>query len=203
MDITIDQEWKILSSLLPNGQFWRNKNNIDSRLGILLRTFAFILNKFRIYNEDINQELIATKINRFVDLWEKFLGIPDVNFPNISIDLNERIKIILIKLFGLQAVTKSEIINLIKYLYPQVTNIRIQSGRQRGSFPLQFPIYFFANASHATRYIFVNLTIDETINSEQHFPLPFPIQFYSSVRSNIKLLLEALMPFSMKIIMIT
>jgi len=197
--ISIDQEWQILSSLLPNGQFWRNKNNIYSNLGVLVRTFAYIMNKFRIYHKDLSQELIPIHVIRFVDLWEKFLGIPDEDFQNVSNDLNERIKIILIKLFGLQVTTRNEVINLVKLLYPQITQLTIQSGIRRCQFPLQFPIYFFANKTQATRYVFVTIN---NVENEEHFPLQFPIKFYTPIKTSVRLLLEALMPFSTKVILV-
>lgn len=196
--IDINTEKNILASCLPDGQFWSNKNNIQSKLGSFIFSLAKIYNQYRYYVDDEQKELIVFRCTKYLELWEQLLGLPDGIFTKTTeLSFENRLKQILIKLIGLGSYTKPQVLNLLQILYPQITKIIIKSGRERASFPIMFPIPFFESVMQATRYCYVDIYGITPVNT---FPLPFPIPFNFDDTALISTILNIIKPHNIKLI---
>lgn len=195
---SLENEIKILASILPTGQFWRAKNKPGYNIYELIKAFASVYNQFRFYANDQAKEIILTETTQYIELWERLVGIPDEIFTIIPDTLEERIRLVMVKLIGLKSHTQKEILNLLQKIYPEITGLVITSGVDRLTFGNNFPMLFCANRGQANNYIFVKIVGLDTTNTfgSNVFPMPFT----SSKIDIIRAILEAVKPFNKTIV---
>lgn len=194
---SLENERKILASILPTGQFWRAKNKPGYNIYELIKALASVYNQFRYYLNDKQKELVAPQISQYIELWEQMVGIPDTIFTKIPDTLEERIRLVMIKLVGLKSHTKAEVLNLLQKMYPEITDLRITPGIERMTFGATFPLYFASNRAHTNQYVFIKIVGLDTANTFGNNL--FPVPFMSSKIDTVKAILEAVKPFNKRI----
>ena len=107
----------IFAKYLPQGKGWNATNIINSNLFKLINSLTIEDNKFRDYLNQISTQFDITVTEKFIEEWEKQLGIPDQCFnTDVSLEKRRNQCIAKIKARGVQTVSDlEEIINILGY----------------------------------------------------------------------------------------
>jgi len=192
----IDKELAIIISSVPNGKFWEAKNIENTELRKLLSVFA-LANLETIDRIDLlsKQLDIWSATDETIHYWEKLVGLPDSIFTSIPFNLQDRINLVALKLFGLKIINKTDFINLLEKLFPILigSGWYVNTGLTNIAFPYTFPFTLCSNVSQQANKFYINLP--NSINANV-FPYTFPFIFTENIGDKIKKVAEYLVPFT-------
>jgi hypothetical protein len=192
----IDKELAILISSVPNGKFWEAKNIENTELRKFLRVFA-LANLETINRVDsLSKQLdIWSATEETISYWEKLVGLPDSIFTFIPTNLQDRINLVVLKLFGFKIVKKTDFINLLEKLFPMLigSGWYIQTGLDNITLPYTLPFVLCSNKSHQANKFYIN--VPNSINADV-LPYTLPFILAENIGEKIKKVAEYLVPFT-------
>jgi len=169
-----------LSKYLPHGDLSISASNENADLYKLLYGFSGEMQRVEQKIQILSDNMFPYFANKYLDLWNKFVKIPDscLSFSDSFYTEELNIKYILSKLFLIDFVyTKQDLIHLAKFLGVIIDDILV--GADVGdTFPLPFPSTFgnyYLNGAFDIIIVYDALPIGDT------FPLPFPSEFSNSI----------------------
>lgn len=118
----IEEITQSLANLMPNGVAYRAKNIPDSKLRSLMKGLMGEGRRCSAQIYSLASKFTPNLTGSYIDIWEKFLGIPDDCFP-INLTDEERRANILIKLAYLNLYGEQDYYDLANVLGIELTNI--------------------------------------------------------------------------------
>lgn len=197
---TLEQHQQALGQYFPNDRLFAAKNIKGKNLYKLLMGLSGELQRMDAIFQSVwdGTNILTTIDPDYMSLWEGFVGIPDDCFTQTtSLTIEERRNQILVKLRSLGVLTAEDFIDLAALFG---ITIEIDSGINIGTFPMTFPISFFANekAARFTMIVYLPASLAPT----SIFPLTFPFTFSSGGGSVVECLFNDLKPAMTSIIYI-
>jgi len=192
--LTPDQQAILLAKYLPSGKALIAKDNINSNLYKFIKSQA---QEFSLISSKLNEticEYDAQKTTKYVEEYERMLGIPEAGCFNTNVTIVRRRNQIYAKLLAIGTQTCDDLVKVIAALGITIT---CKTGFECGVFPVSFPWCFFGDtvaASHTLRITFIGFT-DSNL-----FPVSFPWFFSGeSYINNVKCFIESLIPANCRV----
>lgn len=154
-----------MANYLPGGQLFYAKNKQGTRLRNFLDGMAKELFRADNYLAVLGQEIIPDETQKFVDEWERVVGIPDSCFDGTG-TIAQRRRNILIKLASLGVQTAEDFEALAALFGVTAT---VEAAGPHAEFPMEFPFLMFTG-DDAKFTILVTFALNES----NAFPLTFP-----------------------------
>lgn len=189
---TKTQHADALAHYLPGGVLFRAKRVEGSVMRRLLDGLACEMFTAEEFLLTLQNEYIPDTTVKFIEEWERALGIPDECFSNTG-TLDERRRNILAKLASLGVQTEADFISLALVFGLVVT---IEQGATGNVFPLGYPITFFGTPKEA----FFTIIVSVSVASEFKFPLDYPLPFGDPEVAILKCLFANLIPINCQVI---
>jgi uncharacterized protein YmfQ (DUF2313 family) len=183
---------KSIADYMPNGKLFESKNIYSSNFHQLLRGIAGELFTAQGYLATLEDEYIPDATNLFLSEWESALGIPDSCFSGEGTNVNRR-RDILVKLAASGIQTAEDFIALGELFGVAIT---VSSGVEVASFPISFPIIYFASPIDS-RY---TLAVNFPLPSSGFYIYSFPIVFGDESQSILRCLFSKLRPSNCQIL---
>lgn len=192
--LTADQQARLLAKYLPSGKALIAKDNISSNLYKFIKSQA---QEFSLISTKLNETLCeydAQKTTKYIEEYERMLGIPEAGCFETSVSIERRRNQIYAKLLAIGTQTCDDLVEVIAALG---ITIKCETGFKCGVFPVSFPWCFFGNtlqATHTLRITFIGFS-DTNL-----FPVSFPWFFNGeSYIENVKCFIETLIPANVKV----
>jgi len=192
-DKTEEEHTTSLAAFLPGGKPFLASRLSGTSLRNLLAGLATELVRVDGLINDITYEHQIDQTTYLISEWEKALGIPDGCFTNTGTIAERRLGV-LTKLGSMSVQTEQDFIDLAALLGYVVF---IQSGAERGMFPLEFPAYFY-DSPQTVRFLMI--TTVETLQIPIVFPLAFPIEFGSGINTILECVFRRIKPANVDIL---
>ena len=109
---TNEEQAEVLSSYLPTNDLFGKKNDLTSNLGKFLLGLSPEFRRVREVIRTIRNEYFPETTTNFIENWERQLNIPD-DCIDVSADIEERRKNVMLKLNGVNISTNKEIENML------------------------------------------------------------------------------------------
>lgn len=183
---TLQEQISVLAQYLRDDPLHAGKNREGSNLRKMLTGLAYEFLRERDLIDEVFSEYDPNTTTKFIEEWEKWVGIPDDCLSN-SGTLDQRRKNILLKLTGVNATTEVQFENIATILG---YTIDVEPGGEVSVFPFTFP-FIFTSAAELPFVIVV--TIDTSLFAST-FPLTFPFTFGADQTVILKCFLEKLKP---------
>jgi len=192
MDV-IQEHISFINQALGNNGVWKAKNFSNSNLASLLASIATVHAKIEIFsNEYFNQLNIYNATINTIDIWEKYVGIPDNVFTKtITLGIQDRIKQVVLKLVGFENITLPRLKYILKNIF-DINNVSIKKGSQICSFPVIFGTFHFGTKLESRQDLYINLPSSLASNG---FPFTFPFVFSESQKTTIESFIKSLVSF--------
>ena len=179
-DLTQAQQTDILAQYLPSGRIYSRKFDDESNIRkILLGLGAVWLEDRRLLNELFDEYNPETTV-KFIEEWERTVGIPDDCFDNVGTN-EERRKNILLKLTGINSSTEEQFEAVAAILG---INVNVKSGFDESVIPQVIPFIILGDDE-------VGYTIVVEVTTEPN-PATIPQTIAFIIQGNISVLLECL-----------
>jgi len=190
-----DNQTFLLASHLPQGKVWEQARNPDSNLGKLVRALGVEYYRCQVLFENLYNEMDINQANEILAEWEKSVGIPCLCFAD-TVTLADRREQVLQKFSNFGGVqTAADFVRVAAVFGHDIT---VLSGRDVGTFPLGFPLVFFATDKEMAHTVFIIINGD--LSGGDTFPLPFPLPFSSGVKDFLQCIFDMLAPANVKVL---
>lgn len=189
---TLENVANSLAAYYPNGKLWESKYIEGTNIRALIKGISGILFDAENFLEIYSSQFIPTNTVFFVEDWEQALSIPDQCFLGTG-TIEQRRRDILVKLASLGVQTEADFIRLAAIFGIDVT---ITTGPEVGSFPMSFPLVFFATPADAVYTIIINFPLP----TGNFFIYNFPIIFGDETQSILRCIFEQLIPDNCRVI---
>ncbi len=189
---TATEQTNILAQYLRNDRLHAAKNKEGSNLRKVLLGLASQWLRFRDSANDLYHEYDPSQTTKFIEEWEKVVGIPDGCISN-NTTLEKRRLNILLKLAGINATTAKQFEN-IAAIFGYI--IKVQNGVDTSTFPLTLP-FVLLSAAEAPFTIVVTLNIAD---KPQGFPLTFPFTLTSGIPDILLCFFNKLKPANTRVV---
>ena len=183
---TNEEQAEVLSSYLPANNLFDKKNDLTSNFGKFLLGLSPEFRRVRDVIRTIRTEYFPETTTDFIENWERQLNIPD-DCIDVSADIEERRKNVMLKLNGVNISTNKEIENM---LAAAGIEAKVQNALDICTLPLTLP---FILVSQQEMPFTIIITLDSSLEP-QGFPLTLPFTLSSQAPSNIKCLLRKYIP---------
>jgi len=183
---TNEEQAEVLSSYLPANDLFGKKNDLTSNLGKFLLGLSPEFRRVREVIRTIRNEYFPETTTNFIENWERQLNIPD-DCIDVSADIEERRKNVMLKLNGVNISTNKEIENM---LAAAGIEAKVQNALDICTLPLTLP---FILVSQQEMPFTIIITLDSSLEP-QGFPLTLPFTLSSQAPSNIQCLLRKYIP---------
>lgn len=194
------QQAEILAKKLPDGDFWKAKNDTTTNLYKLLLAMGLELMRLEGNLNYAYDELHITNCQDMITDWETEYGMVGGCFDSAirTGTLEERITNILTKIFA-DGTSTAEQFEALALRMGETINV--YNGTEPGifTFPLTFPLTFLIESERKARY---TIYIEWIGVSPSVFPLEFPITFGTLSQSIIQCFFNKLKPANCKIVYI-
>lgn len=191
---------QMLAAFLPNGELFRAKNIVDSKLYKFINGIVEEIIRAQEKIVEIADEYDLSRTQELILEWESALGIPDECFDPISSNaaLSDRREYVIAKLARMNIINRQEFIDLASLLG---ISIEITGGGGKYStFPYTFPMILFGSKKEAYFTMIVWFDPAQEINT---FTYTFPITFTLNKLSILECLFTKLSPANVKVIFIS
>jgi len=196
--LSINDQFYLLASHLPQGRFWSNCFNEDSNLGKLTKALSMEYYRLGLLTETIAYDYDIQQTDEFILEWEKSVGIPQDCFSQNRSMESRRLSIegLFSNFAGAQ--TNEDFIRVgLLYGY----EIEVYSLIDISGFDMMFPIILIETEKEAKNTIVINLT--GTTGDSEDFPLEFPIPFYGLGLKFLSCVFELITPANVDLILTT
>ena len=183
---TNEEQAEVLSSYLPTNDLFGKKNDLTSNFRRLLLGLSPEFRRVRDVIRTIRNEYFPETTTNFIENWERQLNIPD-DCIDVSADIEERRKNVMLKLNGVNISTNKEIENM---LAAAGIEAKVQNALDICTLPLTLP---FILVSEQEMPFTIIITLDSSLEP-QGFPLTLPFTLSSQAPSNIQCLLRKYIP---------
>jgi uncharacterized protein YmfQ (DUF2313 family) len=183
---TNEEQAVVLSSYLPANDLFGKKNDLTSNLGKFLLGLSPEFRRVRNVIRTIRNEYFPETTTDFIENWEKQLNIPD-DCIDVSSDIEERRKNVMLKLNAVNVTTNKEIENMLAAAGIEAT---VQNALDICTLPLTLP---FILVSQEAMPFTIIITLDASLQP-QGFPLTLPFTLSSQAPENIECLLRKYIP---------
>lgn len=191
---SIEEYTDSLAGYLPDDPLFLAKKKNGTNLRSLLRGMAWELFRVNGSLSAYASDVIPDETERFIDEWERVVGIPDGCFSGAG-TLEERRRDVLIKLAALGVQTAEDFVGLAAKLGVVVD---VVPGSDSGVFPLGFPVLVFGTAEDA-RFTLV-VSIESPLPLDSSFPYSFPIPFGTKAVGTMRCMFQRLKPANCNLI---
>lgn len=194
--ISIEDHHLLLASHTQPGKAWENAFNPDDDLGKLFFGIAVEFYRFQVLEKKLYNEMDIRQADELLVDWEKSVGLPNSCFNTTSetqLRRQQQVEQVFSSFGGVQL--KEDFVRVAAFFG---FDIDVRSGTQVGTFPLQFPILFFATTKSAKHTLFIVLLDNPEADAE--FPLPFPIPFSTGGRQFLQCIFDFLSPANVQVI---
>jgi len=169
-DLTQEQQTDVLAQYLPSGRIYSKKFDDQSNLRKILFGLAAVWLEDRKLLNELFDEYDPETTTKFIEEWEKTVGIPDDCFNNLGTD-EERRKNILLKLTGINTTTKEQFEALAVILG---IGVNVISGFEESVLPQIIP-FIILDGIAVSYTIVVEVTVEPTPSIIPQI-IPFIIQ---------------------------
>lgn len=183
---TNEEQAVVLSSYLPANDLFGKKNDLTSGYGKFLLGLSPEFRRVRNVIRTIRTEYFPETTTDFIENWESQLNIPD-DCIDVSSDIEERRKNVMLKLNGINVTTNKEIENMLAAAGIEAT---VQNALDINTLPLILP---FILVSEEAMPFTIIITLDASLQPEG-FPLTLPFTLSSQAPTNIECLLRKYIP---------
>ncbi len=191
-DLNQEQQTDILAQYLPSGRIYSRKFDSQSNIRkILLGLGAVWLEDRRLLNE-LFDEYNPETTTKFIEEWEKTVGIPDDCFDNLGTS-EERRRNILLKLTGINTTTEEQFEALGSILG---VSVNVKSGFEESVIPQIIP--FILLGDDEVGYTIIAEVTTEPTPATIPQTIPFIIQ--GSFAAILECLFNKLKPANTQII---
>ena len=153
---TQEEQATILASYLPDNAMWAKKNISGSNIRKVLLGLAQEFRRNRDILNEIRDEYFPSTTTKFIENWEKQVGIPD-SCIDVAADIEDRRNNVMLKLSGINATTKKEFEDLIAALGIVAV---VETGTDTSTLPLSLP---FILVSEAEAPFTIVVTLDASL----------------------------------------
>ncbi len=196
--LSINEQFYLLASHLPQGKFWENCFNDNSNLGKLTKALSMEYYRLGLLTEYIAHDYDIRQVNDCILKWEKSVGIPQECFSSDRLIEVRRLSIegLFSNFAGVQ--TDEDFIRVgLLYGY----EIEVYPLIDLSGFDMMFPIILINTDKEAKNTIVINLI--GTTKYFNDFPIEFPIPFYGLGLKFLNCVFSLVKPANINIIITT
>jgi|LauGreDrversion4_2_1035121.scaffolds.fasta_scaffold04965_6 hypothetical protein len=182
-----------INQALGNGGIWKAKNYSDSNLYKLLSVIAEVHTDIKNYQEHYGDQLNVYKATQdSIELWEKYVGIPDnVFIQTFNLGLADRIRQVILKLIGFEDITLPRLKYILSSIF-NISQVKITRGSEAVCFPIIFGSFYFGTKHSARQNLHISLPKKLP---NQGFPYTFPFTFQTNQAIIVENFIKMITPF--------
>jgi hypothetical protein len=192
--LTADQQARLLAKYLPSGKALIAKDNKNTNLYKFIKSQAY---EFSLISDKLNDticEYDAQNTTKYIEEYERMLGIPEAGCFKTSVSIDRRRNQIYAKILAIGTQTCDDLVEVIAALG---ITIKCETGSELGVFPVSFPWRFFGSTFEAAHTLNITFIDFSDVNT---FPVSFPWFFSGeSYINDVKCFIKTLIPANCRV----